>query len=278
MKLLDKSTTNGLMDMCKWDGKFIRPIDSLTFDEGGCEKVKTFWKERIETFPPDGEINADIILSGIVPVYDVLLETTMSKKRGEILYGRVMIRPDLIEMIDQLSGEIYAGVLMLYTEVIKYIVPFKVSVNSDYIIFPNEYGIVASTPEEADFYINNPDIVALYDISNWKEYIDMWYGVMWVVLHPIARHVIRRQNTTDTGPSPIVDFNNDIETPISSDGPTVIKYVRSIVITEEDFKRVENVVRKIKKDCWPVTGHWRMQQTKMSYIFFSHCSNHSPRI
>lgn len=266
MKLLDKSTTQGLMNMCKWDGKFIRPIDSLTFDEGGCEKVKTFWKERVETFPPDGEINADIILSGIVPVYDVLLETTMPKKRGEILYGRIMIRPDLIEMIDQLSGEIYAGVLMLYTEIIKYIVPFKVSVNSDYIIFPNEYGIVASTPEEADFYVNNPDIVTLYDISNWKEYIDMWYGVMWVVLHPIARHIIRRQNTTDTGPSPIVDFNKDIETPISSDGPTVIKYVRSIVITEEDFKRVENVVRKIKKDCWPVTGHWRMQQTKRGYV------------
>lgn len=264
MKLLDKSTTQGLMNMCKWDGKFIRPIDSLTFDEGGCEKVKTFWKDRVDALPPENEIYADILLSGITPVYDVLLETTTPKKRGEILYGRVMIRPDMLEMNDQLSGEIYAGILMLYTEIIKYVIPFKVSGKSDYIVFPDEYGIVASSQEEADFYINNPDIVKLYDISNWKEYMEMWYGTMWVILHPIARHVIRKNN--DTAEASTVETNTDIQPPTSSDGPTVIRYVKTIVITEDDFKRVESVIRKIKKDCWPVTGHWRNQPTKNGYV------------
>lgn len=262
MKLLDKSTTQGLMNMCKWDGKFIRPIDSLTFDEGGCEKVKTFWKDRAEALPPENEIYADILLSGITPVYDVLLEKTTPKKRGEILYGRVMIRPDMLEMSDQLSGEIYAGILMLYTEIIKYVIPFKVSGKSDYIVFPDEYGIVASSQEEADFYINNPDIVKLYDISNWKEYMEMWYGTMWVILHPIARHIIRKNSESTSSNSSDVD----VQTPASSDGPTIIKYVKTVVITEEDFKRVESAIRKIKKDCWPVTGHWRNQPTKKGYV------------
>lgn len=262
MKLLDKSTTQGLMNMCKWDGKFIRPIDSLTFDEGGCEKVKTFWKDRVEALPPENEIYADILLSGITPVYDVLLETTTPKKRGEILYGRVMIRPDMLEMSDQLSGEIYAGILMLYTEIIKYIIPFKVSGKSDYIVFPDEYGIVASSQEEADFYMNNPDIVKLYDISNWKEYMEMWYGTMWVILHPIARHIIRKNSESTSSDS----FDVDVQAPVSSDGPTIIKYVKTVIITEEDFKRVESAIRKIKKDCWPVTGHWRNQPTKKGYV------------
>ena len=262
MKLLDKSTTQGLMNMCKWDGKFIRPIDSLTFDEGGCKKVKTFWKDRVDALPPENEIYADILLSGITPVYDVLLETTTPKKHGEILYGRVMIRPDMLEMSDQLSGEIYAGILMLYTEIIKYIIPFKVSGNSDYIVFPDEYGIVASSQEEADFYMNNPDIVKLYDISNWKEYMEMWYGTMWVILHPIARHIIRNNSESTSSDS----FDVDVQVPVSSDGPTIIKYAKTVVITEEDFKRVENAISKIKKDCWPVTGHWRNQPTKKGYV------------
>ena len=262
MKLLDKSTTQGLMNMCKWDGKFIRPIDSLTFDDGGCEKVKTFWKDRAEALPPENEIYADILISGITPVYDVLLETTTPKKRGEILYGRVMIRPDMLEMSDQLSGEIYAGILMLYTEIIKYVIPFKVSGKSDYIVFPDEYGIVASSQEEADFYMNNPDIVKLYDISNWKEYMEMWYGTMWVILHPIARHIIRKNSESTSSNS----SNVDVQAPVSSDGPTIIKYVKTVVITEEDFKRVESAIRKIKKDCWPVTGHWRNQPTKKGYV------------
>lgn len=262
MKLLDKSTTQGLMNMCKWDGKFIRPIDSLTFDECGCEKVKTFWKDKAEAFPPENEIYADILISGITPVYDVLLETTTPKKRGEILYGRVMIRPDMLEMSDQLSGEIYAGILMLYTEIIKYVIPFKVSGKSDYIVFPDEYGIVASSQEETDFYMNNPDIVKLYDISNWKEYMEIWYGTMWVILHPIARHIIRKNSESTSSNS----SNVDVQAPVSSDGPTIIKYVKTFVITEEDFKRVESAIRRIKKDCWPVTGHWRNQPTKKGYV------------
>lgn len=266
MKLLDKETTQGLINMCKWDGHFIRPIDSLTFDEGGAAKAKNFWKDRVnvDELPPDGELNADILLSGTVPVYDMLLETTTEKKRGEILYARVMIRPDLIEMVDQISGEIYAGILLAYTEVIKYLIPFKVSVNSDHIIFPDEYGIVASTPEELDFYINNPDVVALYDISNWKSYLELWYGITWVILHPIARHIIRKE--TESTSSSVDASDTDIKPPISPDGLTVIKYVRTIVITEEDFERVESAIRKIKKDCWPVTGHWRNQPTKKGYV------------
>lgn len=262
MKLLDKSTTQGLMNMCKWDGKFIRPIDSLTFDECGCEKVKTFWKDKAEAFPPENEIYADILLSGITPVYDVLLETTTPKKRGEILYGRVMIRPDMLEMSDQLSGEIYAGILMLYTEIIKYVIPFKVSGKSDYIVFPDEYGIIASSQEETDFYMNNPDIVKLYDISNWKEYMEIWYGTMWVILHPIARHIIRKNSEPTSSDS----FDVKVQAPVSSDGPTIIKYTKTVVITEEDFKRVESAIHKIKKDCWPVTGHWRNQPTKKGYV------------
>lgn len=252
--------------MCKWDGHLIRPIDSLTFDESGAEKAKNFWKERIQIdeLPPDGELNADILLSGIVPVYDMLLETTTEKKHGEILYARIMIRPDLIEMVSQISGEIYAGILLAYTEVIKYLIPFKISANSDHIIFPDEYGIWSTTPGEYDFYANNPDVVALYDISNWKSYLELWYGTMWVVLHPIARHVIRKNSESTTD---VVDtYDTDIETPISSDGQTVIKYVKTIVITEEDFKRIESVISKIKKDCWPVTGHWRNQPTKKGYV------------
>ena len=225
-------------------------------------EVKTFWKDRVEALPPENEIYADILLSGITPVYDVLLETTTPKKRGEILYGRVMIRPDMLEMSDQLSGEIYAGILMLYTEIIKYIIPFKVSGKSDYIVFPDEYGIVASSQEEADFYMNSPDIVKLYDISNWKEYMEMWYGTMWVILHPIARHIIRKNSESTSSDS----FDVDVQAPVSSDGPTIIKYVKTVIITEEDFKRVESAIRKIKKDCWPVTGHWRNQPTKKGYV------------
>lgn len=260
MKLLDKRTTQGLIDMCKWDGKFIRPIDSLIFDEGGCEKAKTFWKDRADELPPTGEINADIILSGIIPIYDMLLETTTEKKRGEILYARVMIRPDLTEMLDQLSGEIYVGLLMLYTEIIKYVIPFKISIDSDYIIFPDEYGIVASTSEEADFYMNNPDVVALYDISDWKSYMDLWYGTTWVILHPIAKYVIQKNSESS-------DYKNDIDPPSSSSEPTVIKYVRSIVITEKDFEHVESAIRKIKKDCWAVTGHKRVYSKTGKVIF-----------
>lgn len=264
MKLLDTIETTGLMNMVKWDGHFIRPIDSLTFDEGGADKAKNFWKDRVDKLPPDEEINGDILLSGIVPVYDMLLETTEEKSRGSILYARVMIRPDLVEMVDNITGEIYAGILMIYTDVIKYIIPFKVSAQSDYIIFPDEYGIIGSSIEEVEFYTSNPDVVALYDISNWKSYLDLWYGISWVILHPIARHIIRKNS--DSTSTPAVESDVDIEPPISSDGPTVIRYVKTIVITEEDFKRVESVIRKIKKDCWPVTGHWRNQPTKNGYV------------
>lgn len=262
MKILDKKTTDAIMNIVRWDGKFIRPINSMLFDESGYQKAINFWKEHTKELPPEGEINGDMLLSGICPVYDMLLETTEPKSRGDILYARIMIRPDLREEVPDLFGEIYAGVLLLYTDAIKVMIPFKISGKSDYIIFPDEMGIVSNDPDEVKFYTDNPNVMALYDISNWRFYMELWYGSLWVIMNPLTR-VIFKENSDEKD----IHVEGSKGT-YQNDG--VLRYVRSVVITADDFeKSMKGYDFTRHTDAWVVTGHRRTYKKTGKTIYIA---------
>lgn len=261
MKILDKSTTDSIMEMAKWDGRFIKPIDSITFDEKGAEKAMTFWKQYVKAEVPEDVIIGDILLSGLCPVYDMLFQTTTEKKIGDILYGRIMVFPDLVERVQDLTvGELYVGVLLLYTERIKIVVPFKVSGKSDYLILDDSFGVVGDD-DESEFYRNNPEIIDEDMIrESTRFYMNLWYGTSWVILNPMTRIIVKRKTENDIDDEPFDDL--DIEKP-SLDTTSNIRYVRTKVITEEDFEKCSRKIsHTIQKDCWYVSGHFRDQPTK----------------
>lgn len=256
MKILDRKATESIMDMTKWDGHFIRPIDSLTFDESGAIKARDYWKKflRDPTIANTDSVLADVLIGGVIPVYDILLETNMPKKRGDVLYGRIMIFSDLKERINDLTGELYVGALMLYTEFYKVIKPFKVGVGKEHIIFPDELGFISQhgMEDEADFYANNSDMIDISMIEDaTKFYMELWYGVIWLILNPITVDVIREGKM----------YNRDKEASDSSD--RVYKYIKYRVITSETFEYIERETPyHYHLDCWVVTGHWKTVHTK----------------
>lgn len=261
MEVLDSFTTESIMNMARWDGQFIKPIDSLIFTEEGANKAINFWKGFTHETPPDG-ILADILMAGICPVFDVLLETETPKMLGDVLYGRVMIFPDLVERVVDLTGELYIGVLLLYTERIKVVLPFKVSETQNTLVFDDTFGVVSDDPNEVEFYKNNPELIDQTMIKkNTKFYMELWYGIMWVILNPMTR-VIVRKNKEEYDTIPVVVDHEEAATPEITTN-TTIKYVKTKVITSEDFdKCADKIAHTIHKDCWYVTGHYREQPTK----------------
>ena len=255
MKILDKYTAESIINMSKWDGKFLKPWDSLTFSEDGAKYCSNYWKSFVKDKTIDDNIIlSDVILSGKIPTYDMLLETDSRKNRGDVLYARIILFPDLVDRVTDLTGELYAGIIILYTELAKVFIPFKVSGKSDGIIFEDNIGIIAESDEEYNFYVDNPDVINEDVINNGlMYYMKLWYGVMITLLNPATKIVIHEAVEPREG-------SGDSGTP----GSGKLKYVRhKVIITEDNFiEVVEHGEYMRHTNCWLVSGHWRDQPTK----------------
>lgn len=257
MKVLEKELSKSYIEMTKWDGLFLRPWDSLTFDEKGAEYCSNYWKSFIKDYNNDNpnDIKSDVIMSGKVPVYDMLLETDTLKEYGDVLYSRVILYPDLHERVLDITGELPVGIIILYTEKFKCFVPFKVSSLSDYIIFEDCIGLITDTDDEYQFYYNNNDII---DESIIKRsllyYMKLWYGVMITILNPVTVKIVKHE-TKPYEPSENPSDHNIY------DGN--LRYVRRKVISDTDFiKTLEHGEYNRHTPCWLVSGHRRDQPTK----------------
>lgn len=242
--------------MTKWDGLFLRPWDSLIFNEKGAEYCSNYWKSFIKDYNDNSDsIRSDVIIGGKVPVYDMLLETDIHKEYGDVLYSRIILYPDLSERVLDMTGELPVGIIILYTEKFKGFVPFKVSAKSDYIIFEDCIGLITDTDEEYQFYYENPDII---DESIIKQallyYMKLWYGVIITILNPATVEIVKHETRPyEPSENPVVERYYD----------GILKYVRRKIISDTDFIEIlEHGKYDRHTNCWLVSGHWRDQPTK----------------
>lgn len=256
MKILEKDLAKSYIEMTKWDGSFLRPWDSLTFTESGAEYCSNYWKSFIKDFHDENDdIRSDVIMSGDISVYDMILETETNKEYGDVLYSRVILFPDLSERVFDITGELPVGIIILYTEKFKGFVPFKVSAKSDYIIFEDCIGLITDTDEEYQFYYENPDII---DESTIKQsllyYMKLWYGVMITILNPLTVKIIKRETKPyEPSENPVQEKYYDNK----------LRYIRRKIINDTDFIEVlEHGKYNRRTPCWLVSGHRRDQPTK----------------